>query len=335
MNEKFLEILKCPKTGKSLKLNIIERFENGMIRTGQLQVENNDIIYPIINGVPRFVDKEDYSSSFGYEWKRWPRVQFDSENIGKIMDGYTEKMFEKITGLKKNDIRNKMFVEFGCGSGRFLEIVRKNNALAVGIDMSLAVDVARNNFREDKNVLIVQGDILNPPFKENIFDMGYSIGVFHHTPNPQDCLKKLIEVIKPRGKIFLSIYSKNGFYDFPSLLFFRKIYKLINKIMSRYIAQKFILFYAFFSAYFIYYIFLPFRDIRGFGRSIRFIEKYLLINLNIPDVKWRILDIFDAITPEYASTHSPEEIKKWFYESGVFDVYATNWGDTSFKGIKS
>ena len=32
------------------------------------------------------------------EWSRWPRVQFESENVGRPMQGHTTRMWERITG---------------------------------------------------------------------------------------------------------------------------------------------------------------------------------------------------------------------------------------------
>src|SRR3954452_7101798 len=107
------------------------------------------------------------------------------------MAGHTTRMWERITGITDDGVRGRMIVEFGCGPGRFLDVVRRRGGVAVGIDLSMAVEPARENFRDDPDVLIVQGDILNPPFKKGVFDFGYSIGVLHHTPDPAKGLESL------------------------------------------------------------------------------------------------------------------------------------------------
>lgn len=99
MHPKFLEILCCPMTGSNLILQNHENFSNGFIKNGLLENSNGSFSYPIINGIPRFVDKEFYASSFGYEWKKWARIQYEVENIGRPMEGHTTKMFAKITEL--------------------------------------------------------------------------------------------------------------------------------------------------------------------------------------------------------------------------------------------
>ena len=37
---------------------------------------------------------------------------------------------------------------------------------------------------QSKNLLAIQGDALQLPFKDDVFDFAYSIGVLHHTPDP-------------------------------------------------------------------------------------------------------------------------------------------------------
>ena len=66
-----------------------------MIITGVLSSEDGRE-YPIVRGIPRFVDQEQYSGSFGFEWSRWPRVQFEDENVGKPMEGHTSNMWRTV-----------------------------------------------------------------------------------------------------------------------------------------------------------------------------------------------------------------------------------------------
>jgi len=70
---------------------------NGLITSGRFD-QWSGISYPIIRGI-RFAKSEAYSKSFGYEWNKWPRVQFESENKGKPMQGHTTAMWNKITRI--------------------------------------------------------------------------------------------------------------------------------------------------------------------------------------------------------------------------------------------
>jgi len=63
MHPKFLNVLCCPKTYQPLHLESELVDSLGMVITGKL-LTNDGISYPIIRGIPRFVDTEYYASSF-------------------------------------------------------------------------------------------------------------------------------------------------------------------------------------------------------------------------------------------------------------------------------
>jgi len=330
MNPEFVNILCCPKSRERLTLEVGELFHDGSIKTGTLKTESGDRRYPILNGIPRFVDKEAYAQSFGYEWRKWSRVQFELENTERPMAGHTERMFDAITGFSEQFLKDKLVVEFGCGPGRFLDIARRRGAIAVGIDMSMAVEPARQNFKNDREVLIVQGDIFSPPFREGSFDAGYSIGVFHHTPDPAKAFDKLSSVVKENGAIACCVYSKEGLYNSPVVAAYRKLHNAVKPFLGNTPAVA----YSYFSAYFIYHVFRQIRKTRLGQGLVAYLEKYLLVNVNLPDPKWRALDVFDAITPLYASTHTGEEVRSWFIQSNCYDASQMPWGETVWTGIK-
>lgn len=305
-----------------------------MVITGELISDRGQHIYPIVRGVPRFLQSEGYTDSFGIEWKRWSRIQFEAENRGRPLEGHTTRMFETITRFSGTDLANKLVLEFGCGGGRFLDVVRSKGGIAVGIDMSEAVEPARENFENDPDVLIVQGDVLNPPFKSSTFDFGYSIGVLHHTPDPESGLKQLARLVKSGGKVACCVYEKGSFYDYPSVRAYRKGVARLRSLVGIKLATRLALWYAVFAATVLHYLFWLPRRTPVLRRFIRYLGKYVVVELPLKDLKWRILDIFDAITPTFASTHTGDEIRRWFEASECTEIVQTNWGGTSFVAVK-
>jgi SAM-dependent methyltransferase len=330
MHPKFVSLLCCPQTGGDLRLKVAEARANGMVETGVLTTACGGHEYPIIRGVPRFAGREFYAQSFGYEWRKWPRVQFESENVGKPMAGHTRRMFETITGFSERELKGKLVVEFGCGPGRFLDIVRSDGGVAVGLDMSMAVESARENFEDDADVLIVQGDILNPPFKRAAFDVGYTIGVLHHTPDPAKGLKKLAEVVKGDGLIACCVYPKQGLYANSSVALYRKIHNATKSIWG----NKLALGYSYFAAHVLYHGLSWLRKIPRLRRAVPYLEGRVFVSVNLPDARWRLLDVFDAITPAYASTHTPEEVVSWFGEANCHNVSQRPWVPTTYVAVK-
>jgi SAM-dependent methyltransferase len=328
MNPDFVSLLCCPATKQSLRLHAEETNHAGMVMTGTLTTESG-LHYPIVRGIPRFVDDEQYSQSFGFEWTKWPRLQFEDENANRPMAGHTKRMWQAITQAEQ-DIKGKTIVEFGCGPGRFLDVVRGQGGIAVGIDMSAAVEAARKNFADDPNVLIVQGDILKPPFAAGIFDGGYSIGVLHHTPEPLTGLKALVNSVQPGGWIASCVYPKGEFYDYRSVARLRWLH---NKI-SPWLGFRPALWYSFLSAYVFTPLFRKLRKIPGLRHLLRHVEKNWLVCLDLPDPRWRVLDIFDAVTPEIASTHTAKEVDDWLRTAGCQNIKATPWCSTSFSATR-
>jgi SAM-dependent methyltransferase len=156
--------------------------------------------YPIIRGIPRFVDDEGYSDNFGYQWNRWARVQFEDHNVGVPMQGHTTRMFTEITRFSAERLRGKTVLDMGCGPGRFTDVALGMGASVVALDYSSAIDTAQANFAgKNADVLFVQGDALRLPLKDNSVDYSFSVGVLHHTPSPATGVREAYRVTRGGG----------------------------------------------------------------------------------------------------------------------------------------
>ena len=159
-----------------------------------------------------------YSHSFGYQWHRWPKVQFESENVGKPMEGHTRQMWERITGISPSgvDLTGSVVLDMGCGPGRFIDVARSKGARVIGIDYSSAADVAAANFAHDPDVCICQADALRLPLRPNSVDGAFSIGVLHHTPDPKLGVAQAFHTLRPGGWFAVVVYGRGGYYDVGS-----------------------------------------------------------------------------------------------------------------------
>ena len=301
----------------------IKKEEHDHIIEGEFWNEFNS--YPIIDGIPRFVNEKNYTNSFGFQWGKWPLIQFESKNIGKPMEGHTRKMFNVITHHKLNDIKNKnLLLDCGCGAGRFIDICLENsNSKIIGIDYSSSVTTAHYKFSQNSNVCIVNADALNMPFKPNIFDGAFSIGVLHHTPEPNKGVSEIYRCLKYGGWFGLSVYSKGSYYDKKILKKYRRIFNLLKPVFNHYPP----LFYSYFAVYVVKPVYNKVKFLRR-----RILKLFPFVNL--PDSKWSILDTFDSISPVYASTHKYEEILGWVQFNGFKNIIKTHWGNGSLFATK-
>jgi len=149
-----------------------------------------------------------YADSFGPQWRTFARSQIDTEIIKE-----SEIRFDSEIGWQEGELKNSTVVEFGSGAGRFIDIVsRRMVKLAIGIDATDAVDAAYENLSDRDNVLFIQADIFNHPLRAGVVDFAYSIGVLHHTPEPELGFSRLVETVKPDGLVGLSLYDLSNYH---------------------------------------------------------------------------------------------------------------------------
>ena len=55
-----------------------------------------------------------------------------------------------------------------------------------------------------------RGDALDLDFGDEEFDFVYSMGVIHHTPNPQQAIDEVFRVLKPGGRAKIFLYRQNS-----------------------------------------------------------------------------------------------------------------------------
>lgn len=101
-------------------------------------------------------------------------------------------------------------VEIGCGTGQMCLYLAHADRLVVGADLSraslrLATDASRR-FGIDA-VQFVETDLQRPGLKAGSFDVVYSAGVLHHTPDPRASFSRLAQLARPGGVIAVGVYN--------------------------------------------------------------------------------------------------------------------------------
>jgi ubiquinone/menaquinone biosynthesis C-methylase UbiE len=99
-------------------------------------------------------------------------------------------------------------LEVGVGMGAdFLQWL-KAGAVATGIDLSSqSVEQARKRckrFGYEADLRTADAETL--PFADRTFDLLYSYGVMHHSPNTEQCIREAWRVLKPGGTLKIMLY---------------------------------------------------------------------------------------------------------------------------------
>jgi SAM-dependent methyltransferase len=260
--------------------------------------------YPLRNGVIRFVDQQQYAGSFGFQWHVHALTQLDNSE-----KDISEREFRQRTGFRPEDLAGKLVLDVGCGMARFADVATRWGGRVVGIDLSLAAEVAARNLA-GREAAIFQADVFRLPFAPESFDLIYSIGVLHHTPDCEKAFKMLPGLLKPGGKIAIWLYSKyNPWYRMSD------VYRKVTRRMPPRLLHA--LCYGVVPLYGIHQVL---RKIPLIGRPASGGLAYLIPMAFHKDRDARVLDTFDWYSPWYQSKHTYEEVFRWFESCGLRDL---------------
>jgi SAM-dependent methyltransferase len=122
---------------------------------------------------------------------------------------FRDNFLTYIEPLDESFFPGKIGLDLGCGFGRHIYNAAKFGAEMIGVDLSDAIESTRANTQGLPNVHLVQADVYHLPIRHGALDFAYSIGVLHHTPDPEAAFRCLVPLVKPGGSVFVWVYSKS------------------------------------------------------------------------------------------------------------------------------
>ena len=267
--------------------------------------------FPVLRGIPRFVLQDNYADSFGLQWNRFAKTQVDSA----LKTNRSRDRFIHETLWDESQLRGKLVLDAGCGSGRFSEIALDLGARLVAIDYSSAVDAASENLNSE-NLLIAQGDLAELPIPNESLDFVYCIGVLQHTKEPGKIVAELLRCLKPGGEITLTFYENSSWHvRLYSKYLIRPLTKRIpDRVLLTIIERSSAVWFPLTN--FLFRLPSPFSRIFRFMIPIaNYVEfKYASIDAARAEA---ILDTFDMLSPSYDKPIKKSEILKWVTNSGI------------------
>jgi len=310
MKPALVDILVCPACQKAMDLRCDVRKGHEVLE-GALTCPGCDRGYPITAGVPRFVDHGSYATSFGRQWHWFRKVQIDAAGGSNE----SERTLAATTGWTEEDYHGRLVLDAGVGAGRFADVVASKGGDVVGEDLTRAVDAPYQNIGGRPNVHLVQADIFALPFRDGLFDLAYSVGVLHHTPDPAQAFARVASAVKTGGQVAVYVYARYGpgnrFSDMIRTVTTRLPLSIVRAMSALAI-----------PAYYLY-------RVPGLGAVLRIACP---ISLH-PDWRWRWLDTFDWYSPRFQWKLLYPEVFRWFRDNGFSDIHLFD-GPIRMRGVK-
>jgi SAM-dependent methyltransferase len=262
-------------------------------------------LYPYVQGLARFVDAQHYAASFGFQWHRYQKTQLDNDEVRE-----SDRHFRMKTALRPEELKGKLILDVGCGMGRFAEVATRWGARVVGIDLSAAAEVAAKNLA-DRDFVAFQADVFGLPFAPESFDIIYSVGVLHHTPDCEAAVKALDKYLKPGGTLAVWLYSGyNKWYRFSD--FWRRYTHKMKPETLHGILKV--------AVPFFYHTERGIRRVPLVGPPVAGTIHHVFPVNRQKSPEARMLDTFDWYSPRYQSKHTYEQVFRWYEAMGMEDM---------------
>lgn len=337
MRRRALDFLRCPECEGAIDLSVFR--EEAEIEEGLLTCASCCRTYPIINAIPRMLPDALSHATVGYHPEffarysgetasfrartppqhpdRWWNAErrtirsysYQWRKFRQMFPEWEQVFLDSITPVTRDFFPGKVGLDAGCGFGRSLFYAATYGAEMIGLDLSEAIEAARENTAPLDRVHLVQGDIFHPPVRRQSLDFVYSIGVLHHLPDPKGGFLTLSRLLKPGAPMFIWVYLRNRGRQIAVFTAMRAVttrmpLRVLNLVTLALAAGQWLLWIA------------AYRGLKRFVSTSRLVDRIpFTLYARYP---FRVLhtDWFDGLSVPLQRYYRREEIAEWYTEAG-------------------
>jgi 2-polyprenyl-3-methyl-5-hydroxy-6-metoxy-1,4-benzoquinol methylase len=244
--------------------------------------------YSVVGGVPTMLSDQqaaaEISDTFSAQWGGFEYGR-DTHWGGRVDIDHVIGQLE----ITVDDLEGKQYLDAGCGAGEVAnEVAVRSRADVYATDISTSVYRAQSRFPD---VSFFRSNLLEAAIKPETFDVVYSAGVLHHTPDTRAGVEQLAKAVRPGGRIFVWLYRHVESRAFAAKCSLRIITSRLPQAMQRPVVTA---------------LAAP---------------PYLLHRDREWRAHWRTAH--DLYTPRYRWVHTHEEVAAWFESLGFRDIHVS------------
>lgn len=261
MNILDVDLFYCLSCKKDIALKVFERAERNRdnVKEGVFFCPSCKTFYPILEGIPFFLDKSYYEhfkiQDFLKKWQKMfnfsdykllsrglansrklNQVNFFDDDLNSYDDTVTNSTFWRANDW--NTIRrwanalsdDSIVLDIGCGTGRCTVPLAQKCKRVIGADISFGMlqkAVIKSRAAGVNNITYLLADAEELPLREGIFSVVVSFGALHHVDDPARVVLNVEKLLKSKGIFYAE--ENNASPLLPIFRFLMKIHKLWNE----------------------------------------------------------------------------------------------------------
>jgi SAM-dependent methyltransferase len=201
----LLDLLACPACGGAISV--------------RWSCEQCTAQYKTTDGIPDLrVGGDERTETVRRFYERQPFPGYpEGDSISQLRARAERSSFAAL--LDRSIPGNARVVDIGCGTGQMTLYLADRDRTVVGADLTraslrLGADAARRYGICSAH--FVETDLQRPGLRPSAFDVVFSSGVVHHTPDPRAAFARVAQLARPGGYVVLGVY--NAFARVPSRL---------------------------------------------------------------------------------------------------------------------
>jgi SAM-dependent methyltransferase/uncharacterized protein YbaR (Trm112 family) len=241
--------------------------------------------------------------TYSYQWRKFKQMFAEWEQV----------FLDSIAPVRPEFFEGRVGLDGGCGFGRSMFYAARYGAEIIGLDLSEAIEAARENTGHLSKVHLVQGDLYHPPIRPKSLDFVYSIGVVMLLPDPKAGFLSLSRLLKPGAPIFIWVYPRGrgrqiAVFTALRALTTRLPLQVLNAVTLAFAAAQWVTFIA------------PFKLLQKSPATARVADAipftlYARYPFRVMHTDW-----FDGLSVPVQNYHRPEEIAGWYEQAGCEKV---------------